>query len=726
MTQMLLALVPGRDCKTNVKHAMVFRKGSGSCVGTDATGHETLRVRHMADTVVARLLGPHELEGSNGKVTLKTRRSWGLLAYLAINNDRAVPRDELAALLWDRSPEEQARASLRQELSNVKAALRKAGWPGIEADKTSVRLDASKAVIDVREFEAAVQAGDAEGAARWYGGSFLQDLTIPSEPFEVWHRQEQHRLAERLIESQLLVLRTTSASTLLFASAARAILEVDDANEGAHRELMRHYAETGRSAEALRQYKRCEAALRDDLDVTPSRETAELVGEIRAGRALAPSSSQAETTSHATISGGKADGAAFSDAGRLQRFAVSALLAGTLLAGGTTAVAGVQYVGAGQRLTPQNIICTLPFLRRGADDVVTIGAIMPREREHGERLEWGMRRFQKENRNAYPFAFRISIEDSSGGLEGLPDIFSSFEREGVKAVIGPLESRKAWEAKLWGNREKVAIVSPLASASYLARTGGVEYFFRVGMSDGVRAKALVQWLKIKGLDTNPYVINELPGEPPKPGDPEIYGQSQATAVKAGLTEAEEITFVRGDEESQLMAATKVRNDGRAVVINGYTSNIVRIVRAMQERGVENPIFLMGVVHERLQQAHLPFPEKLHAVAGVNSEARNLSTSRQLREDFEKSADSSLEYDISAYYAYDAMGMILDAVEAAQRDSCGGYASPEAVAEALRRTPSKRRKVLHTGFLPDTQELFFETDGLRMVDGEKFVPVGIGG
>ena len=272
----------------------------------------------------------------------------------------------------------------------------------------------------------------------------------------------------------------------------------------------------------------------------------------------------------------------------------------------------------------------------------------------------------------------------------------------------------------------VAIVSPLASASYLARREGDDYFFRVGMSDGVRAKALVEWLRVKGFDDNPYILNERPKDAPGPGEPEIYGQSQATAIKNQLERYEEHPFIRGDMDSQLAAAAKVRNDGRAVVVNGYTSNVINIIRAMQERGVENPIFLMGVVHERLQSAGLPFPKQIHAVTGVVSEARNLVNSRELCETFEREADSDLDYDISAYYAYDGMEMILDAIAAAKLESCGGYASSEAVAEALRRTPAKRRKVLHTGFLPDTQEVYFESDGLRMVDGEKFVPVGIGG
>lgn len=684
----------------------------------------------MTDILDLRLFGPHRLDAGGSAVAMKTRRSWALLAYLASNHGRQIPRDEIATLLWDRSQQEQARASLRQELSNLRSTLRKVGWTPIEADKNSVRFEPGDASIDILDFERAARAGDSKALAAICTGPFLRDLPIPSEPFEAWRSAEARRYADRAIDVHLAGMRATreaqSVGAAAYADSAKAILAIDQSNEGAHRALMRHYATTGREGEALRQFKRCESALRRELDVAPSQATLDLLEDVKAGRRVSEVPVRV-TAMPAAQHGAPVAAAATSRArGSVSRFLVSALVAFGVIAAGTTAVAGVQYVSAGQRLTRHNIICALPFLRRGAENVVTIGAIMPREMEHGERLEWGMRRFLRDKRNEYPFAFRISIEDSSPGLEALPDIFRAFEREGVKAVVGPLESRKAWEAKRWGNQEKVPIVSPLASASYLARSGGVDYFFRVGMSDGVRAKALVQWLKMKGLEKNPYVIHELPKTEPEPGDPEIYGQSQATAVKAQLDSFEETTFIRGDKESQLKAAEFPRNDGRAVMIHGYTSNIVTIVRAMQERGVRNPIFLMGVVTERLQGANFPFPEQLHVVTNVVSEARNLVNSQQLREMFEAEADSRLEYDISAYYAYDAMGMILDAVAAARRESCGGYASPAAVAEALRRTPSKRRKVLHTGFLPDTQEVHFESDGLRMLDGKKFVPVGIGG
>jgi len=69
-----------------------------------------------------------------------------LIAYLAVEGGQR-PRDELASLLWSESTPDQARASLRQALKQVRAAV----GPHLAASRTHVGLDPAVAV-DVREF----------------------------------------------------------------------------------------------------------------------------------------------------------------------------------------------------------------------------------------------------------------------------------------------------------------------------------------------------------------------------------------------------------------------------------------------------------------------------------------------------------------------------------------------------------------------------------------------
>jgi Bacterial transcriptional activator domain len=65
-------------------------------------------------------------------------------------------------------------------------------------------------------------------------------------------------------------------------------VRLDPLREDAHRRLIRLYAETGRRADALRQYDVCVRNLKDDLGVEPLVETSLVAAAVRAGVAPLP------------------------------------------------------------------------------------------------------------------------------------------------------------------------------------------------------------------------------------------------------------------------------------------------------------------------------------------------------------------------------------------------------------------------------------------------------
>ena len=75
-------------------------------------------------TLTLKMLGGLEAhrDGADA-VRPPTRKGRALLAVLAMSSDMRRSREWLATLLWERSAEEQARASLRQTLSEVRRAL---------------------------------------------------------------------------------------------------------------------------------------------------------------------------------------------------------------------------------------------------------------------------------------------------------------------------------------------------------------------------------------------------------------------------------------------------------------------------------------------------------------------------------------------------------------------------------------------------------------------------
>jgi DNA-binding response OmpR family regulator/pimeloyl-ACP methyl ester carboxylesterase len=248
----------------------------------------------MTETLHFTLLGQAEIRHDNGEpLLLPTRKAKALLIYLALAAGKARSREQLALLLWDRSGEEQARASLRQTLSGLRKAL--AGIPAatLVADADLIRLEAAHFVIDSVRFErlcgentpAALQQ-----AAGLYQGDFLAGFSLREESFEEWLRTQRERLhlmAEQAY-GKLLEYYEPSGAMEQAILTVRQLLALDPLREASHRALMRLYRQQGQRHAALRQYENCVQLLRDELGINPEPATEALHREIAADPAAAP------------------------------------------------------------------------------------------------------------------------------------------------------------------------------------------------------------------------------------------------------------------------------------------------------------------------------------------------------------------------------------------------------------------------------------------------------
>lgn len=242
-----------------------------------------------------QLLGGCELRDPAGElVMMQTRKSWGLLAYLCQAQGRDVPREELAALLWSRGNERQARSSLRQELAVLRKALTRAQILGLAASKDRVRFEPrggdvdsilAEHLLDRREDRVALR-----GAVQLYKGDFLPDLNLPSAPFEEWLWLERQRLKNRILNAlqNLLEHDLGGKDTDRAIATARTLMAIDPTQELAYRAQMRLLHRLGRRAEALQLYRQCADILRRELDAGPSLETTMLADRIRTDTGQVP------------------------------------------------------------------------------------------------------------------------------------------------------------------------------------------------------------------------------------------------------------------------------------------------------------------------------------------------------------------------------------------------------------------------------------------------------
>ena len=236
----------------------------------------------------------------------RSNKAQALLCYLAVSG-RAHSRSALSGLLWGDTPEEQARTSLRQTLSNLTELC--------PACLTITRQNIAFAhndtcAVDAERFEAvatrlAVAPGlvDLHAELALYRGDFLEGFYVRNAPdFETWMLGVRARYREMALQAFYVValywMERGETTQAIFYS--RRLLDIEPWHEDAHRQLMQLLVQTGQRAAALEQYRLCRQLLADELGVEPDEATTQLYMRIRAGdfakevgsRSIVPASSE--------------------------------------------------------------------------------------------------------------------------------------------------------------------------------------------------------------------------------------------------------------------------------------------------------------------------------------------------------------------------------------------------------------------------------------------------
>src|SRR5262245_4669205 len=225
-----------------------------------------------------------KLAGARTPLDLPARKSRAFLAYLALSPGMTRSREHLAGTFWDRSADEQARASLRQTLS----MLRKS-WSGahalLNADADSVWLDARAVKVDALHFERLAgdrSAQSLEDAVTLYRGELLSGFSLREEPFEQWLASERRRFHAQAVQAfaDLVSHYARNQRHDRGIAVAERLVALDPLLESAHCMLMGLYLVAGRREAALRQYEECARILRQELGVAPAETTQQLAAQI--------------------------------------------------------------------------------------------------------------------------------------------------------------------------------------------------------------------------------------------------------------------------------------------------------------------------------------------------------------------------------------------------------------------------------------------------------------
>jgi DNA-binding SARP family transcriptional activator/TolB-like protein len=232
------------------------------------------------------LVGHFGLRFDGRPIELRTRKAGAVLGYLALSEMKRESRERLVGLLWSRSDEEKARASLRQVVRELRSVLEEAGYGGFIAERLLIGIDSGQVEVDIESVLKLAESGHVHPLlldTQQLDERLFEGLDDLDPSFRVWVLAKRQTIHERLMRSLDAGLATANVPGDIRKKIATAIVNLDPTHEHACRYLMRTHAEDGDTAGALRIYKALWDLLDRDYGMEPSTATEELVASIKLG-----------------------------------------------------------------------------------------------------------------------------------------------------------------------------------------------------------------------------------------------------------------------------------------------------------------------------------------------------------------------------------------------------------------------------------------------------------
>jgi DNA-binding SARP family transcriptional activator/TolB-like protein len=250
------------------------------------TADKAAAAPESAPRLSVSLVGRFGLRFNGRPIELRTRKAGAVLGYLALSEMKQESRERLVGLLWSRSDEEKARASLRQVVRELRSVLDEAGYGGFVAERLMVGIDTGQVEVDIESVLQLAESGRVHPLlldTPQLDERLLEGMDDLDPSFRVWVLAKRQTLHDRLMRSLEAGLTAANVPGDVRKKIASAIVNLDPTHEHACRYLMRAHAEDGDVAGALRIYKALWDLLDRDYGMEPSQATEELVANIKLG-----------------------------------------------------------------------------------------------------------------------------------------------------------------------------------------------------------------------------------------------------------------------------------------------------------------------------------------------------------------------------------------------------------------------------------------------------------
>jgi DNA-binding SARP family transcriptional activator len=222
-----------------------------------------------------------EIGGVELSDRLRGRQVRLLLAYLLLNRQRQVGREELMGAVWPGQAPLSQDAALRTLLSRLRSALGASALTGRDELMLSlpepVWVDLEASMIELQRAVQALSRGDPRGA--WALAQVPLNIAtrglLPGVQ-AVWLEPSRRELEDIRLRALEVVgeagLKMGGTQLTSVERAARALIDAEPYRESGYVLLIEALAAHGNVAEAMRVFERLRTLLRDELGTAPSRE----------------------------------------------------------------------------------------------------------------------------------------------------------------------------------------------------------------------------------------------------------------------------------------------------------------------------------------------------------------------------------------------------------------------------------------------------------------------
>jgi DNA-binding SARP family transcriptional activator len=234
----------------------------------------------------------------NGQIVTQwhSLKGQSIFKYLVTHHGTPISKDVLMDVFWPDADPESARRNLHQAIYSLRQTLRR-GEPNFQpiqfenecyllSPGINLWLDAeefARNAQDGRQSEASGREDEAAGAYQRAEELYLGDF-LEEDLYEDWIRpmRERYRNAYLDLVDRLSEFHWRKGNYPVVIELCGKLLAKDNCNERAHRRLMRCYQTQGQHGLAVRQYRLCVDILKNELGVSPSAETRNLLNKITA------------------------------------------------------------------------------------------------------------------------------------------------------------------------------------------------------------------------------------------------------------------------------------------------------------------------------------------------------------------------------------------------------------------------------------------------------------